>query len=373
MKKIWLLFFLVFMWTGLRAQSLAQWTFENITSAVPSTPIEASSKSWKLRRAVASISGGNNNGSPDACSGVETWSTNFWPTGNLSSSHFLEFEATANAGYDLSVSGFFFRSNISSSSGARAFQVYYSTDGFRSSNQYLGQGSNPTGSCSTFSYNLNAKTSGGGTISFRIYPYGQDPAALAASMRIDNVTILGSALLPVELTEWTGTAGEEGIWLSWVTASEQNSDHFVVERRTDLSGFEAITQRKAQGNSLSSTVYEVLDAFPAAGTNYYRLKQVDRDGTFEYSDVIAVDYRPLEQVRVFPTLAEVSLLVDLSGLVSSSVRLYITNLSGLRVWERRLSEPAGIHRLDVSRLNKGGYVLVVETAKGRVSKRFFKR
>ncbi len=368
-----LLFFLAGLCTEIHTQSLAQWTFENITNAVPSTPIEASSKSWKLDRAFAGIRGGNNNGSPDACSGSESWSTNFWPTGSRSNGAYLEFEATAGFRYDMNVTGFFFRTNISSISAARSFQVYYSTDGFRSDRNFLGQGSNPTGSCKTFSYDLSAKTNNGGTITFRIYPYGQDPSALAASMRIDNVTILGAALLPVTLTEWKGMAKEEGIWLSWATASEQNSDYFVVERRTVHTDFHPIERHSAQGTTQSSTVYAVLDAFPASGVNYYRLKQVDLDGSFEYSEIIAVDYRPSEEIRVFPTLAEAFLLVDLSVLVSSSVRLYITNLNGLQVWERRLFEPAGVQRLDISQLDQGGYLLVIETAHRRLVKRFFKR
>jgi len=304
MKKIFTLFFLVVLCPGINAQSIATWTFENIYSAVPSLPIEASSHSFKVSYASASLSGGNNNGSPDICSGAESWSTNFWPTSSSrSTGSYMEFEATARDGYDLVVSEFSFRANISSASGARQFQVYCSTDGFRYSNHYLGSGTNSTRSlCKSFSYNLNTQTPSGGAIAFRIYPYEQDPAAQAATMRVDNVTIHGAALLPITLLNWTGEAREGGIWLSWATAGEQNHAYFAIERRTDPSGFEEIERLPGRGDTQEEQTYSFFDAFPAAGLNYYRLKQVDRDGSHTFSKTIAIEYGGNKKIRVYPTL-----------------------------------------------------------------------
>lgn len=375
MKKICTLFFLVVLCPGINAQSIATWTFENIFSAVPSLPIEASSHSFKVSSASASLSGGNNNGSPDICSGAESWSTNFWPTSSSrSTGSYMEFEARARDGYDLVVSEFSFRANISSASGPRKFQVYCSTDGFRYSNHYLGSGTNSTRSlCKSFSYNLNTQTPSGGTIAFRIYPYEQDPAAQAATMRVDNVTIHGAALLPITLLNWTGEAREGGIWLSWVTASEQNHAYFAIERRTEQTGFEEIDRLPGRGDSQERRDYTFFDPFPAAGLNYYRLRQVDRDGSHTFSEIIAIHYEPGQEIRVYPTLADASLKIDLRAMEASPAVIRIRNLNGRQLLERQIAEPYRIQQLDVSALNEGIYLLVVEMEGERVVRRFLKQ
>ncbi len=352
--------------------SIANWTFENIGTAVPSVPIEASSHSGKVDRAYAYLSGGNNNGSPDVCSGSETWATNFWPTGSSrSSGDYLEFEAEAKGGYDLIITNFSFSTFLSSASGPRSFEVYYSIDG--GSEKYLGSGSNSFSFCRNRSYSLSEQTASGGRISFRIYPYEQDPAALAATLRIDNVSISGQALLPVRLMEWTGEVREEGILLRWATATEHNSHYFSIERRTKHTDFEEIERRPARGEAEEITLYSYLDAFPVIGANYYRLKQVDRDGSINYSEVIVLQYRSPTEIQVFPTIPHTQISLDLRAFEASEAEVSINDLQGHRLWYRSYIYPLGLQDIDVSGLKKGMYVLVVTSPRERVVKRFFKQ
>jgi hypothetical protein len=373
MKKITTLFFLACYCLGMNAQfSLATWTFENIATAVPSIPIPASSNSRNAESAYAYLSGGNNNGSPDVCSGSETWATNFWPTGSSrSSSDYLEFEITALDGYDLIVTGFVFSSLLSSSSGARNFDVYYSLDG--GSERYLGTGTNSSSFCRLRSFDLNAQTASGGRISFRIYPYGQAPAALAATLRLDNVSIRGQSLLPVSLIEWTGEVQEEGILLQWSTASEQSSDYFSIERRTASTEFEEIDRQTAQGDTQEQTNYSFFDAFPASGSNYYRLKQVDRDGTVHYSEVIVFQFQPQTAVQIFPTLVQTHLKLDLRALEAATAEVRIKDFSGKQVLESSYSPPFDLEDINVGHLRRGMYVLIVETERERVVRKFIRQ
>lgn len=372
MKKITTLFFLALLCAGLKAQSIATWTFENISTAVPATPIPASSNSWKVEGAYAYLSGGNNNGSPDVCSGAETWATNFWPTGSSrSAGDYLEFEARALDGYDLIATEFVFSSLLSSASGARNFDVYYSLDG--GPEQFLGTGANSFSFCRLRSFDLYAQTSSGGRIRFRIYPYGQDPAALAATLRLDNVSIRGQVLLPVSLIEWTGEVREEGILLRWSTAAEQGSDYFSIERRTESTGFEEVERLAAQGNTQEQTDYSFFDAFPAAGPNYYRLKQVDQNGAVHYSEVIVLSYQAATEVQVFPTLTQTQLKVDLRSLEAATARVRIQDFSGKQVLQSSYGYPFDLENIDVGHLRRGMYVLIVETERERVVKKFIRQ
>lgn len=106
-----------------------------------------------------------------------------------------------------------------------------------------------------------------------------------------KVTLYGpSSPLPVELLNFKATKERKEILLSWQTASEQNSDYFSVERSTDGREFIRLGQVKAMGTSLETHNYNLIDKNPATGMNYYRLKQVDKDGQFTYSKIISVGY-----------------------------------------------------------------------------------
>jgi len=96
-------------------------------------------------------------------------------------------------------------------------------------------------------------------------------------------------LLPVELISFSGKENKSGIILEWATANEINNDHFEIERSNSAALFVKIAEMKGHGNSLSKHTYSVQDTKKGKGTYYYRLKQVDEDGTFTYSKVIAVN------------------------------------------------------------------------------------
>jgi hypothetical protein len=106
--------------------------------------------------------------------------------------------------------------------------------------------------------------------------------------RIDHIriTVYTSAILPVELLDFScQNNGGQNI-LSWHTASELNSSHFELERATDNLQFEMIGTVPAQGNSRNKKSYSLIDDKPFDGINYYRLKQMDLDRHFEYSQII---------------------------------------------------------------------------------------
>jgi hypothetical protein len=102
-----------------------------------------------------------------------------------------------------------------------------------------------------------------------------------------------SAPLPVELLEFTAARQGADVQLSWHTASEQNSERFEVERSADGRSFERITTVAAQGSSTSPTAYSYLDhspIHPFTHSLFYRLRQVDTDGSASYSPVRAVTF-----------------------------------------------------------------------------------
>lgn len=95
--------------------------------------------------------------------------------------------------------------------------------------------------------------------------------------------------LPVELLYFQATAEGEQVRLQWATASETNNDHFQVERSANGTDFERVgDQVRGAGNTDEPLNYELVDADPLPGVSYYRLKQVDFDGRYEYSNIEVV-------------------------------------------------------------------------------------
>jgi len=113
--------------------------------------------------------------------------------------------------------------------------------------------------------------------------------ALASTQENDN-PLTGTVPLPVQLLSFTAARQGTAVRTAWATASEKNSAHFVVQRSADGRTFSDVQQVAAQGNSLTRHDYAALDAQPLPGLSYYRLRQVDLDGTVAYSPVATVRF-----------------------------------------------------------------------------------
>jgi hypothetical protein len=96
--------------------------------------------------------------------------------------------------------------------------------------------------------------------------------------------------LPVELISFTGESTKNGVLLQWSTATEKNNDRFELERSQDGETFTKIGQVKGNGTTNSRHNYSLRDNQAGKGTHYYRLKQMDLNGDYEFSKVIAVNH-----------------------------------------------------------------------------------
>ena len=106
--------------------------------------------------------------------------------------------------------------------------------------------------------------------------------------------------MPVEMTYFRATPSAEGNYLEWETATETDNAGFEVQRSTDLAGWDRIGFVAGQGTSVVSQRYSFTDTERAAPTTYYRLKQIDFDGAFALSGIIALSTGPTPVLAVFP-------------------------------------------------------------------------
>jgi hypothetical protein len=138
----------------------------------------------------------------------------------------------------------------------------------------------------------------------------------------------GSNPLPVSLTEFSATLQKQNtVLLNWATASEKNSEAFEIERSANGREFTRIASVKGHGTTSGFNAYSTTDSNPLPGLSYYRLKQIDTDGGFTYSHIIAINRKSganaqLPVIYPNPTTGNCALVLNLSQAENISFVLY---------------------------------------------------
>ncbi len=172
--------------------------------------------------------------------------------------------------------------------------------------------------------------------------------------------------IPVTWLSFKGQLRSNDAHLTWATASEQDSKEFIVERSLNGTAFTAIGTVPAAGNSSDVRHYQYTDR-NAASLNtkqlYYRLKQVDIDGTFSYSSIVSISVKPNSSetlITAFPNPFTESITLQLSEPASGSTdRVELYSSQGSLVFQKILSPADGNNVLlnNLPRLPKGIYLL----------------
>ena len=191
--------------------------------------------------------------------------------------------------------------------------------------------------------------------------------ALASTAAALNNT-LGSNPLPVELTAFSAQRqADKGVALKWNTASEKNSARFEVQRSLDGYEYVLVATVVAQGASTHATAYVALDKAAPAARLYYRLRQVDRDGSSAFSPVVLVG-GPGEtaKVQLYPNPAHTTL-----HFTAETAQAYrVLNQLGLFLLHG--TTEAGTASIGIDALPTGLYFLELQTATSRTVQKFEK-
>ncbi|WP_231403277.1 PA14 domain-containing protein [Hymenobacter guriensis] len=178
-----------------------------------------------------------------------------------------------------------------------------------------------------------------------------------------NLTLTAGPL-PVELTVFTAKAVAQDAQLAWHTASEKNNAYFTVERSFDGRTFSAIGQKEGNGSTTTAHDYAFTDKGVGrqhSGLVYYRLRQVDLDGTFSFSETRTVRFSApvvAGTVQLYPNPATTQSTLDLSSLPQGSYQVTLVDMAGRIV--RTVSVQGGLEsKLEVRDLAEGSYTVLV--------------
>jgi dienelactone hydrolase len=174
--------------------------------------------------------------------------------------------------------------------------------------------------------------------------------------------------LPVKLNSFTGKVDGNRNNLYWNTSLEENFSHFEVERSANGSQFSTIGNVTAKAANGGGASYTHVDPYPYSGLNFYRLKIVDRDGSFEYSNIVKLETsrKQFTVTQLFPNPVKDVLTVQVQSEKQQMVNYVIYDITGKQLLVSQASLSAGINTTQVpmSKLSGGTYILQYRNTEG---------
>jgi len=183
------------------------------------------------------------------------------------------------------------------------------------------------------------------------------------------------SVLPVKLTNFNVEETKRTNTIEWQTASEINNEYFEIERSIDGRNFEPIGTVEGKGTSYGLANYQFVDRLPST-MSYYRLRQVDFDGAFEYSDVISVSRgaRGGDDFSVYPIPARDRLNIEYSAAEADEMNISVISITGKVLTTQTVTNQKGrnLFNIDSADLVSGTYILRIETGETQINKLFTK-
>ncbi len=184
---------------------------------------------------------------------------------------------------------------------------------------------------------------------------GEFPGSLGVVARY---LIAEGGPVPVTLLDFTGSLLNTSVLLHWKIATEKNLSAFIIERSGDGIHFIQINSVPSLGATSFVRNYSIIDPQPLRGINFYRLKMVDIDGKFSYSNVVAVKINANGRLLVFPNPAKRILFVEANG--NELGNFEIVDNAGRKLRQMKISlNGKTSFSIDISNLSSGIYNLIL--------------
>ncbi|MDB5200092.1 MAG: hypothetical protein JWO92_2055 [Chitinophagaceae bacterium] len=197
---------------------------------------------------------------------------------------------------------------------------------------------------------------------------GNAPTGAAGNNSAVIATYTTSAgVTPIRLLSFNGVKEVNKVQLNWQTSSEQDSKYFDVEFSENSNQWNLIGTVKAAGASTTQRDYVLIHNSPVNGVNYYRLKQVDINGNFSYSKIVAISFtiKGVNINAVYPNPFVNQLKIDISSDRTDNVRIQLSDNLGRVLKVQNTSIQKGVNNVwldNLSGLAPGIYNVEVKTA-----------
>jgi len=188
---------------------------------------------------------------------------------------------------------------------------------------------------------------------------------------------VGATVLPITLSHFDAKYNPEtiAVELDWATVSEINNEFFTVEKSVDGVTFEVVSIVKGAGNSSAFQDYNSLDKNPFYGTSYYRLKQTDFDGSFEYSNMVPVKVeKEISDITIYPNPVSGNGTLSLSVAEKGITTIVIYDIAGRQVYAKNHNTNKGNNTisLETNQFSNGMYFISIANGNAKENLKFIK-
>jgi hypothetical protein len=181
--------------------------------------------------------------------------------------------------------------------------------------------------------------------------------------------------LPIILIYFRAALTGGTVKIDWATAAEINNDYFVIEKSANGKDYTAMTTINGAGNSTSNNYYNTVDERPYSPISYYRLKQVDFNGTTTYSKVVAlrISGKDFESMNIQSDYGNGSIRVTLGGIYKGKADYRLSDALGNIIASNIIQAVDGVTeiKIDASRLARGVYYFNIRNAGEAITKKIF--
>jgi hypothetical protein len=179
---------------------------------------------------------------------------------------------------------------------------------------------------------------------------------------LDDIDVSFAGTVPVTMLSFDAVRNGKTNNLSWTTTNEINSSKFEIERSTNGINYASIGSVNAIGNGASKQSYRFIDANPAKGNNYYRIKTIDIDNSHKLSVVRNVKNLGFVEMMINPNPVASTMNISLEAETNEKATIVITDLSGRKVYNGTTNVIAGTNNIpvNVNNLNKGIYLVTLQ-------------
>lgn len=300
--------------------------------------------------------------------GKNLWGGSYWSFGTaqqgIDSLRYITFSVATNSSATVSLTGLDTLRIRTTKTGPISFLLQYSINGSSFSDIYTYTITRPTATTNSALAPLSLTNVAGlqnvppsTNVTFRLVPYGTTSTSGAFyfgnQASTNHIAIIGSVTLPVSIASIKAVTAVGKTTINWSTGSELNFSYFTVEKSTNGNTFTEAGWVASRGIATGSS-YSFVDL---SGAKYYRVKIIDKDGSFKYSQIISVAAKAI-QVSAFPNPV-VNSLSFTHGVATSGGFVKITSIDGRTLSLKKVEVGASKTTVDVASLKKGAYVAVV--------------
>lgn len=235
-------------------------------------------------------------------------------------------------------------------------------------------GTRISGALSLLNFPATGELAKGQPLNSAVIQASRSTSATLLPTTFGNITMkyIPESTLPVSLSAFQAKKNGQSVFLNWVTVSEQNNDYFDIMRSVNGEDFEKIGKVAGNGNSQTTKNYAFTDFNPLSGTNYYFLKQFDKDGNFQDSYKVSINL--LKKSTFTVSSANGGLTVNIGTETNEKASIIIRDLGGNTIITKDVELKSGNNTFNyqLSELKEGIYIATVSSPSKISSIKFVK-